>query len=174
MAWGASYGSTGLHSDARALPRWDGSCGDVRRCRCLCCNLLTCLGVPSVSYSIYLFSPQGLSIPCGKYSKYSCSSVQDWTQLPNFTGQNKRYSLLQSIRTRGISGALPRSMPQTRKQPSERLRRLVHFLLKDADYLALVEAAPPGKVSEWCRDAILEKLTSIRKRLHSVKEQTRP
>jgi hypothetical protein len=45
-----------------------------------------------------------------------------------------------------------------RKPPGERLRRLVHFLLTDDDYIRLLEASKGEDVSAWCRDVIKKAL----------------
>lgn len=54
-------------------------------------------------------------------------------------------------------------MPHGNRKPqSERLRQRVGILLRDEDYLELIETAPARGVSEWCREVILEKLAQIR------------
>ncbi len=45
-----------------------------------------------------------------------------------------------------------------RKAPNERLRRLVHFLLNDDDYIRLLEVSKPDDVSAWCRNVIKKAL----------------
>ena len=45
-----------------------------------------------------------------------------------------------------------------RKNPSDRLRRLVHVLFNDDDYIRLLRISSPTGLSEWCRNVIKEAL----------------
>ena len=50
---------------------------------------------------------------------------------------------------------------KTRKPRAERQRNLIHFLLNDADYIRLLELSGGRPLSEFCREAVQEKLDRI-------------